>query len=292
VKSLPRSLLLALALTTGAWVPVEAQTFEQSLAAAQRGDYRMAFAGFKKLAEQGDADAQLKLGIMYQLGRGVPTDEQQAAAWYRKAAEQGDPMAQFYLGDIYRNGQGVPADHRAGAAWQQRRADAGLGRQPDGRDGIQAGRDQAGQDHRRHSAKRQLRDSRQRAALVPGRQQRGLRQRQRRQAACAHGDCRKGQGLYRAGGVLEVSLPIKQRRVQDAIPRKTASERLTASIKASSALPKGEPILSSLIVIALSTMTWERLLKPLPLLGSTVTRNNGALTSSLDTGSTVTLAWA
>ncbi len=58
MKSLTRSLLLALALTTGAWVQVQAQTLEQSFAAAQRGDYRTAFAGFKKLAEQGHAGAQ------------------------------------------------------------------------------------------------------------------------------------------------------------------------------------------------------------------------------------------
>ena len=62
MKSVTRSLLLALALTTGAWVPVQAQTFEQSLAAHERKDYRTAFAGFKKLAEQGHAPAQYNLG--------------------------------------------------------------------------------------------------------------------------------------------------------------------------------------------------------------------------------------
>ncbi len=55
MKSLTRSLLLALALTTGAWVPVQAQTFEQSVAAYERKDYKTAFTGFKRLAEQGDA---------------------------------------------------------------------------------------------------------------------------------------------------------------------------------------------------------------------------------------------
>ena len=38
MKSLPRSLLLALTLTTGAWL--QAQTFEQSDAAYERKDYR------------------------------------------------------------------------------------------------------------------------------------------------------------------------------------------------------------------------------------------------------------
>ena len=38
--------------------------------------------------------------------RGVPQDRAQAAAWYRKAAEQGDAQAQFNLGLMYRYGPG------------------------------------------------------------------------------------------------------------------------------------------------------------------------------------------
>ncbi len=86
-------MLLALALSTGAWVPVQAQTFEQSLAAAQRGDYRTAFAGFKKLAEQGGADAQSNLGLMYYDGQGVPKDEQAAYFWWLLASAQGGQNA-------------------------------------------------------------------------------------------------------------------------------------------------------------------------------------------------------
>ncbi len=117
MKSLTRSLLLALVLTTGAWVPVQAQTFEQSLAAYERKDYGTAFAGFQKLAEQGDADAQHALGLMYALGRGVPKDDQQAAAWYRKAAEQGVAMAQDNLGLRYIAGEGVPKDYQLAYFW-------------------------------------------------------------------------------------------------------------------------------------------------------------------------------
>ena len=70
MKTLTSSVFLALALSTGALV--QAQTFEQSFTAAQRGDYRTAFAGFKKLAEQGDAGAQFNLGLMYAECQGVP----------------------------------------------------------------------------------------------------------------------------------------------------------------------------------------------------------------------------
>jgi TPR repeat protein len=39
--------------------------------------------------EQGDAEAQNNLGMMYANGEGVTRDDKQAAFWFRKAAEQG-----------------------------------------------------------------------------------------------------------------------------------------------------------------------------------------------------------
>ncbi len=125
MKSLTRSLLLALALTTGAWMPVHAQTFEQSLAAHERKDYGTAFAGYKKLAEQGNARAQLNLGLMYYMGQGVPKDERQAAAWFHKAAEQGDDYAQYNLGVMYDNGRGVPKDDQQAVVWYRKAAEQG-----------------------------------------------------------------------------------------------------------------------------------------------------------------------
>ena len=48
------------------------------------------FDAVKKAAEQGHADAQYNLGLMYDYGGGVPEDDAEAVRWYRKAAEQGD----------------------------------------------------------------------------------------------------------------------------------------------------------------------------------------------------------
>jgi hypothetical protein len=118
MKSLPRSLLLALALTTGASLPVQAQTFGQSVTAYKHKDYRTAFAGFQKPAEHGDAVAQYFLGRMYGTGQGVLKNEQQAVAWYHKAAEQGDTDAQFSLGAMYYiGGEGVPMDGQMAYFW-------------------------------------------------------------------------------------------------------------------------------------------------------------------------------
>jgi TPR repeat protein len=59
-------------------------------------------------AERGDAQAQYKLALAYDVGVGAPQDLGQAAAWYERAAEQGHPGAQFSLGLMYGNGRGVP----------------------------------------------------------------------------------------------------------------------------------------------------------------------------------------
>ena len=48
-------------------------------------------------AEQGDAEAQSVLGLMYSLGLGVPKDDQEAIKWWRKSAEQGHSDAQTNL---------------------------------------------------------------------------------------------------------------------------------------------------------------------------------------------------
>ena len=59
------------------------------------------FKATKIKAKQGDADAQYKLGEMYDYGRGVPEDFAEAGKWYRKAAEQGHAEAQYKIGKYF-----------------------------------------------------------------------------------------------------------------------------------------------------------------------------------------------
>ena len=47
------------------------------------------FEAVKKAAEQGHADAQYNLGVMYAYGDGVPEDNIQAYAWISLASAQG-----------------------------------------------------------------------------------------------------------------------------------------------------------------------------------------------------------
>ena len=48
--------------------------------------------------------AQFILGAPDNDGQGVPQDYQEAVKWYRLATEQGDAQAQFNLGLMYRDG--------------------------------------------------------------------------------------------------------------------------------------------------------------------------------------------
>ena len=72
---------------------------------------------YRLAAEQGLADAQYNLGWMYDEGHGVPRDDEEAVIWYRLAAEQGHDDAQYTLGEMYREGEGVPQDDGMAMKW-------------------------------------------------------------------------------------------------------------------------------------------------------------------------------
>ena len=119
-------LLLTIALVAPAVVHATTATanaeLQAGLVAHHRGDYQQAFADFRQLAAQGNADAEALLGALYTigrtpLGRGVPKNYAKALKWYRLAAAQGEADAEFGLGMMYTNGQGVPQDYVAAYKW-------------------------------------------------------------------------------------------------------------------------------------------------------------------------------
>ncbi len=71
------------------------------------------------------ARAQLKLGLMYGQGRGVPQDHKTEVKWYRRAAEQGVARAQKNLGLMYAQGRGVPQDFVRAHMWANIAASSG-----------------------------------------------------------------------------------------------------------------------------------------------------------------------
>ena len=81
------------------------------------GNYALALEKFRPFAEQGNAQAQFSLGLMYHQGQGVAQDDKEAVAWWNKAAEQGHVEAQDNLGMRYARGQGVVQDWVQADKW-------------------------------------------------------------------------------------------------------------------------------------------------------------------------------
>ena len=54
---------------------------------------------------------------MLKKGEGVPRDYGEAMKWTRLAAEQGDAEAQHNLGVMYHNGEGVPRNYMEAYVW-------------------------------------------------------------------------------------------------------------------------------------------------------------------------------
>ena len=94
-------------------------------ASYERGDYKTALRGFKRLANKGNAATQFNLGQMYRRGQGVQQNYKTAVKWYTHAAKQGNPSAQTNLGAMYANGQGVPQDYKTAAKWWTLAAEQG-----------------------------------------------------------------------------------------------------------------------------------------------------------------------
>ncbi len=84
---------IALLLTLSLSAPVLAGPFEDGLTAYNKSDYTTARRLWRPLADQGNARAQLYLGLIYDKGQGVAQDYAQAVKWYRMAADQGDANA-------------------------------------------------------------------------------------------------------------------------------------------------------------------------------------------------------
>jgi uncharacterized protein len=109
-----------------------AADLHEGIRATHQHDYAAAIAEFTPLAEQGEAEAQYQLGLLFLFGHGVPRDDAQANAWFRKAfagfskaAADGSAEAQDRLGGMYITGDGVHQDYTQAAAWFSKSAAQG-----------------------------------------------------------------------------------------------------------------------------------------------------------------------
>ena len=63
---------------------------DAGVGAYERGDFAEAFRWFRMAADQGVAEAQVSLGLMYGTGQGVTQNDAEAVRWFRLAADQCD----------------------------------------------------------------------------------------------------------------------------------------------------------------------------------------------------------
>lgn len=85
--------------------------------AYDRGEYGQAAKLLVPLANQGNVDAQMHLGVMYAEGQGVLQDYAQSFLWFRRAADQGLSVAQNSVGTAYLVGKGIPPNNVLAHMW-------------------------------------------------------------------------------------------------------------------------------------------------------------------------------
>ena len=85
---------------------------KQALDAQERGDHDTARKEFLVLAEKGDANAMISLGLMYHTGEGTKQDYEKAMDWYLKAYSKNKGDALNNLGVMYRDGLGVATNSK------------------------------------------------------------------------------------------------------------------------------------------------------------------------------------
>lgn len=137
--------------------------FKKGFDAYSKGDYATAKRWFEKGVEENHAGSQYCLGIMYDMGQGVPKDSDRSMRLIQLAAAQGYAMArshieslrrseemdraeantvqalrdaaiggsveaQFNLGVLYEKGDGVPRDHKEAISWYRMAAEKGFPR--------------------------------------------------------------------------------------------------------------------------------------------------------------------
>ena len=92
---------------TSVWA---AATLEDGYDAFERGDVDTAVAIWSELAAGGNATAQLNMGQLYRLGKGVEQNDEEAVKWYIMAARNGSEIAAVTLVQMEQDGRASKMD--------------------------------------------------------------------------------------------------------------------------------------------------------------------------------------
>lgn len=92
-------------------------SLQAGVAAMEKGDVAEAYYYWRVLAEEGDAEAQYRIGWLYANGDGLNLDMHEAVHWWERAAGNNHADAQFALGLAFLHGEGVRKDSAEAAHW-------------------------------------------------------------------------------------------------------------------------------------------------------------------------------
>jgi hypothetical protein len=128
-RYLPEMVFLCAALTVSARL-AHADAYQGAMTDWKNGQYAQALSALQTLGEAGDRRAQLRLGILFEKGVGVPREGRirKSYDWYLSAANQGDAEAQNRVGDFYFDASfaaDITQDLAIAERWHRRAAEQG-----------------------------------------------------------------------------------------------------------------------------------------------------------------------
>lgn len=83
---------------------------QEGIDAMNRGDYEAAYTQFSALADEGDDEAMITIGLWYHEGTGFARDYSKAMDWYLRAYARDNGDAYNNIGVMFRDGLGVPVN--------------------------------------------------------------------------------------------------------------------------------------------------------------------------------------
>lgn len=96
--------------------------FDAGKKAFEEKDFANAFGCFMRSAENGNAEAQFRIGNMLYYGIGTRQDLKKALMWFRKGAENGNADAQNELGLMYATGRNTQRSPAKAFEWTEKAA--------------------------------------------------------------------------------------------------------------------------------------------------------------------------
>jgi TPR repeat protein len=99
----------------------EQQEWNRLYAKYEKGQYEEVLSQLVQLADHGNMQAQVVLGLMHRYGQGVSQNAVLAENYYMKAAQRGYPQAEFNLGTFYLS----QTRHQEAEPWLKKAAESG-----------------------------------------------------------------------------------------------------------------------------------------------------------------------